>query len=543
MYFGRPSSQSQALWSLRRRDWITLLIALVLAGAFYGAGYYLSPERPNASVQPPRQGWWEWWDQGQYHRSVLALEEDNYNPTEHHYPIGYPLIGMLFYPIMPEHPFLIPDLLFYLVVSFVFVKLCRTMVSPEEALLLVFLGIIWPATVRNNFIRPWTNSPVHAALMVLAYITLIARKERVAGVITGVCAAVIFMTRPGDIAYSWPVMAGLWLGCRDLREAWQRATWFLVGALPLVVLDLYFSFAIHGKLISAAYLGGSAYIGLGLSSLGVKLYTFLIDGFPIFGEPRTLVTMFPILLLILPGIVLFIREFKWKAVLIVGTQAGAVLYFLAYNDFWISNAFKYQGIRYWLWLIPFLCLYSYLSLRFAWQRLGWRLAVALLVVPAFIWILPRMAIRRVNWELARSSGYSDSGASATSDSSQDPMGFSWRCKPDPSDGSCTMSVEFARPAEFDIVELRGIQASKLLYSKIWLDNQISPTFRDHFASDAPDGQTYVVFYGRKRARSIRLTIPPQAADSQTSISALQLALRHTGLALQNPFARFHPRLR
>jgi hypothetical protein len=312
----------------------------------------------------------------------------------------------------------------------------------------------------------------------------------------------------------------------------------------LVALDLYFSFAIHGRLISAAYLRTSTYIGLGLASLGLKLYTFFVDGFSLFGEPRTLVTVFPILLFVVPGITLFIREFKWKAVLVVATQAGAIVYFLAYNDFWIANAFRYQGIRYWLWLVPFFCLYAYMSFRFAWRKLGWTLTVVLLAVPVFIWIVPRMAIRRVNWEQALSSTPSGLGTERLGgDLSKDTPAFTWSCKPNSSDGSCSMSLEFARPVQFDIVELRGIQAIKLLYAKVWIDNQMSPMFRDHFTSDAPDGQAYVIFYARKRGRSFRMTIPPQDANGQVSVSGFELALRHTGLALQNPFTRYHPQLR
>ncbi len=543
MFSGKFSAQRYGLLSWDRRCWLTLFASIALATVFYGVGYRRLPDRPNPSARPPRPGWWEWSDQSQYRRSVIALAQANYSPAEHPYPLGYSLVGRLFYPVMPENPFLIPDLLFYLAVCFVFVKACQMIVSPEEALLLCFFGLILPATVRDNFIRPWTNTPVHAALMVLTYLTLIGRRDRIAGIMTGVCAGVIFMTRPGDLAYSWPVMAALWFGSRGWREALQRTAWFFTGALPLVVLNLYLSFAIHGSLISAAYLRGSEQIGLGVASLGLKLYTFLIDGFPLFGERRTLITVFPILLFILPGIILFIREFRWRAVAIVATQIGAIAYFLAYNDFWISNAFKYQGIRYWIWLVPFGCLYSYLSFRVAWRELGWTATTLLLAMPVLIWIVPRMSIRPVKWELESSSSLRNLKTNETAgDVSKDSSGFNWSCKPDPADGACSMSVNLAHPVQFNIVELRGIRSIKLLYAKLWIDDQMSPMFRDHFTSDAPDGQAYIIFYGRKRGRSIRLTIPPPVADNRLSISGLELALRHTGLALQNPFTRFHLQL-
>src|SRR5271168_3958705 len=97
----------------RSRLWFSgetgaILIFLLFAIAYYNAAYWSHPNLPRASTQ--WGGWFGWFDQGQYYRSLQALEREDFTPTEHLYPIGYPLMGTLFYRFMPLHPFLIPDI-------------------------------------------------------------------------------------------------------------------------------------------------------------------------------------------------------------------------------------------------------------------------------------------------------------------------------------------------------------------------------------------------------------------------------------------------
>src|ERR1039458_3506016 len=408
---------------LSRRQWLGIAAFVCVALAFYLISYWNDPNLPGKSTL----GWWGWFDQGQYYRSVVALEQNNYEPSEHHYPVGYALIGTLFYRVMPEHPFLIPNLVFYGLICFAFLQVCRVLVSFEWALILCFFGVVWPTTVQANLIYPWTNTPVNAALVVMAYLALARIPDRLNGIWTGICAGLIFMVRPGDLVYSWPLMAVLWLGGRGWQEAWRRARWFLAGTLPLVGLASYFSIAIHGHLVSEGYRRATGYIGFGFASLGVKLYTFFVDAFPIFGEKRTLVVVFPVVLFILPGVVTFVKELKWRGIAVVAAQLGAVAYFLAYNDYWVSNAFKFHGIRVWLWLIPFVGLYAYLTFRLAWRSLGWVATALLLVGPLVFWDAVGMEIRPVFWEPAPAAG---SGCAAkvtpASDLSDDDATTGWR---------------------------------------------------------------------------------------------------------------------
>jgi len=523
-------------WLNRRR--LTLLAAVLLALIFYGAAYWTSPERPDGSADHPTLGWWAWFDQGQYYQSVKALQRNDFTPAEHWYPIGYPLVGTLFYPIMPLHPFLIPNLLCFFVICAGFMWICQMIVSPGEALLLCFFAVIWPATLRDNIIRPWTNTPVSAALMILAYLALAGRRDRFPGMATGACAAIIFMMRPGDLLYSWPIMTALWFGSRDWRDALRRAGWFAAGATPLGAISLFYSVAIHGNVVSELYRRSSELVGFGFASLGIKLYTFFIDGFPFFGESRTLVTVFPFLLVVLPGAVVFVQEFKWKAGVVIATQAGAFLYFLAYNDFWIANLFRYGAIRYWLWIVPFCCLYSYMTIRFAWRKLGWIKTAVLILIPLLTCTVPRIGIRPARWKLLPSMGPAQ--PSFPDALARDQRQSGWVCQAG-SGGSCGTDLAFVVPVSFDILKLQGVfPPGSLNFAIVWVDNQKNQNFHDFIAAEGPNAQYNLIFYGRKRGKSVRLLLPAAIGNEKVLVSGVGLAERHVGLALRNPFKVFHP---
>jgi hypothetical protein len=151
-----------------------------------------------------------------------------------------------------------------------------------------------------------------------------------------------------------------------------------------------------------------------------------------------------------------------------------------------------------------------------------------------------MGIRQVRGGLAPNTAFNH--PPVTANNPNDQTQFSWVCKPG-ADGSCNMAVDFAKPIEFDILQLRGIPSVTLLYAPVWIDGQESPNFTDHIESDAGDGQSYLIFYGRKRGKSIRLVIPAPRANERLAISNVGFGLRHMGLALRNPFNNFHPGFR
>jgi hypothetical protein len=509
---------------LNGRQWLYLAAFICLAVTFYFVSYWTDPNLPGRSMQYPL-GWWGWFDQGQYYRSVVALEQHNYTPTEHLYPLGYPLIGTLFFSLMPQHPFFIPDLCCCILICLAFIDICRRLVLFRVALILCFFGVMWSTSVQGNLVRPWTNIPTNAALMTLACLALAQQRDRRRSIVTGICAGLIFAVRPGDVLYAWPAMAALWLGCHSWREALQRARWFAAGAAPLAGIMLYYSFTIHGQLVSKAYAEATAHIGFGFASWNLKLYTFCVDGFSLFGESRTLITVFPLLFLTLPGLAVFIKTLRWRGLAVALTQVGAVIYFLAFNDYWVVQAFQYHGIRYWLWLIPFIGLYAYLTLTVAWRSLGWIPTCLLIAVPLAVWGTTRMEIRPVFAEPPSPA------ASTPTDG--------WHCMPD-AQSACTVLLEFPKPVEFDILKLQGLQPAHLLYARVWVDGHLNPMFHSHYFSAGGDGQALIMFYRRQRCRSLRVTIPPPSAAKTLVVTGVRFYQREWKVALEHPLRSYHP---
>ena len=490
---------------------------------FYCVGYWADPDRPGRSTP---LGWWGGgFDQPQYYQSVMAIEQHSYNPSKYHFPVGYPLIGTLLFSWMPLHPFFIPNLFCCIVICLAFIDICLWLVSFRVALILCFFGVIWCTSVQANLLRPWTNIPASAACMVLSCLALAPQRDRRRAIVTGVCAGIVFAVRPGDVTYAWPVVAALWLGCHSWREGFQRACWFAAGAAPIVATVLYYSFAIHGQLVSRAYAAAVSYVGFSFASWGVKLYTFCVDGFTIFGEARTLITVFPLLFFVLPGLAVFTKTLGWRGLTVVLTQLGAVVYFLAFNDCWISNLFNYQGIRYWLWLIPFIGLYAYLTFTRAWRSLGWIPTCLLIAMPLAAWGTIRMNIRPVLLESPSPAGSEPTGG--------------WRCMPD-AGGSCTFLMEFPKPVEFDILKLQGLPMMDLLYARVWVDGQLNRMFHSHFTSSSGDGQAIIVFYRRQRGTSLRVTIPRPEAANTHAVTGVGFYQREWKLSLMHPLRSYHP---
>jgi hypothetical protein len=77
------------------------VIFLIVTIATYTFLYFTHPSLPNDAPS----GWWGWFDQGQYIKSVKALSQANLSPSEHWYFPGYPLLGAILYKYMPVHPF------------------------------------------------------------------------------------------------------------------------------------------------------------------------------------------------------------------------------------------------------------------------------------------------------------------------------------------------------------------------------------------------------------------------------------------------------
>jgi hypothetical protein len=176
------------------------------------------------------------------------------------------------------------------------------------------------------------------------------------------------------------------------------------------------------------------------------------------------------------------------------------VYYLAYNDFWPGNVFRFLLIHYIVWLLPFGLLYAYLSLRLAWNELGIRLTAALLLLSAILFLVPNIVVK--------------------------PVGGHYRRVPavlskEPSEATFEGPKE-----EFDILLLAGVQTWDI---DLWLDNRRLQIRRDfQFALPVGGREAVLLFYSPQQASTVRVR-----TGTGNASSALFLH-RHWTATLRHP---------
>lgn len=363
-----------------------MVLFLAAVTVLYLLSYLGHPVLPGNDLSAPI-GWWGWWDQSQYLKCTAALAHGRLTPETYWYPLGYPLIGALFYRWAPQHAFLIPNLALVLGSVILFYRISRRLVSPIETVLLMLVFIIsYLGLLSMTVIVPWNTIPTHFFSYLI--ILLVGFRElTVIRLLTAfVCVGLIFICRPGDALcmMAMPAIAILGLPRWKTRILVAAVGVGIVGGFFLIVL-----FANHAVFGSwrTPYDRMQEQMGVASYSLAQKVFGLLIDGDTIFREPQAaLVRRFPWAIIVIPGVIHLLLRFKVQALgVVVSVFTTYVLYFI-YNDFWPSTVFRYHAIHYLLWTLPLIALACYLSVKEAWKhRVGrWSyLSVPLLLFPVF----------------------------------------------------------------------------------------------------------------------------------------------------------------
>ena len=352
----------------------------------YLLGYLGHPVLPGNDLSVPI-GWWGWWDQSQYLKCTAALSQGQLTSDAYWYPLGYPLIGALFYHWAPQHAFLIPNLACVLGSVVLFYKISRRLLSPLETILLMlifigsYLGLLRIATVE-----PWNTTPTLFLSYLIIFLVAL-RQPSVKGLLAAfACVGLIFVCRPGDAPCMLAVPAIAILGLP------RRKTRALVAAIGIGIVS---AFILTVFLVNHAVFGSwrtpydrmQEEMGINSYSVAYKVFGLLIDGNTLFREPdAALVRHFPWAIFVLPGVAYLLLRYKTQVLgVILSIFATYGLYFL-YDDFWPSTVYRYHGVHYLFWTIPFLVVATYFSVKEAWKtRVGrWSyLSVPILLFPVF----------------------------------------------------------------------------------------------------------------------------------------------------------------
>ena len=97
------------------------LSLLIATAVIYSLAYLGHAVLPGNSKYP--EGWWGWWDQGQYLKCAASLAHGTLTSDTYWYPLGYPMIGALFYRFTPQHAFFLPDLILVLGITALFYQI------------------------------------------------------------------------------------------------------------------------------------------------------------------------------------------------------------------------------------------------------------------------------------------------------------------------------------------------------------------------------------------------------------------------------------
>ena len=379
----------------KRLELIAFATIGVLLASLYTVGYVRDPAFPGSN---PEQlaGWWGWFDQSMALRSTAALVHGNLDPSQHHYPLGYSLLGVPSYLVLPKHPFFIVDLASLLGAFVGFVALSRRLGLPTivAAALFVF-GVAGDRLLLRQWVVPWNTTPVGACtwLLLAAVASWIDGVRRPVWI--GLLMGVTVVCRPSDAVLLVPCVAALIWADRAVWRSRVGATLRMGAATAAVVLPVVaLHLAIYG-FAQSPYMLSSARIGFTLFDFGWKSYVLFVDPTPWFADGEGILQRSPWVALGLAGAVAALLRGQKDRVVVAVLAVHAVLY-IAYVDLLPFGLWRFLNIHYFAWAYPGYALLAALLVRdlarlranrMRWVGLG-SIAVTLVVLCLRVGLVP-----------------------------------------------------------------------------------------------------------------------------------------------------------
>jgi hypothetical protein len=198
-------------------------------------------------------GWWGWFDQGQYFRSAAALSRFDLRPESHWYPLGYPALGAILYPIVPTHAFLIPNVLCFLGIIWLLNRIYLQFLGRTEAAVLIALSVLWTNEVMENLVLPWNTIPTHLLTYAIVYLMVFGPLTNRRYLASGFFAGLIFSARPGDVLFVAPVFAATFYSERQPQRIVGGLGATLLGFVPPFGATLALNAMMFGSYLNTPY--------------------------------------------------------------------------------------------------------------------------------------------------------------------------------------------------------------------------------------------------------------------------------------------------
>ncbi len=307
--------------------------------------------------------WADWFDQSRYLTSAIALAGGDLSAGAHWYPLAYPLIAAPFVWVMPGDPFVLPDLLLFLIACAGFQRAVGTLGVERGAATLIFSAAAFvQQDVAAAWVNPWTST-LSAALIWWLLAGTIASFDGTApplarsrAFVLGALAGALPLVRPVDALVSLTCLAaagGAVVLHRRLTPAAMLAT--LVGGLAVCVPYGLLHLAIYGPHPSA-YMIAAAQTGFVPGDLGWKAHVLLVDPRPWFPGTASILETLPWIVPGAAGLIAFgiVEPGRARAILallaIVAVPVSALV--LSYVDLQPPGLWRFCNIHYFKWLFP-----------------------------------------------------------------------------------------------------------------------------------------------------------------------------------------------
>lgn len=364
-----------------------LAIALISANILYLIVYLNHPALPTKSSPQPN-GWWGWFDQGEYYKTTLNLATGELKPSTYWY--GYPILGALFYRILPLHPFLIPNLAIFCVILTAFYRASRSFLGEiESGVVSVLIIAATPFLLRDVLVTPWNTIPIHGCFCLMATWIVFEKISLRKLMLSALFVGYGLYCRPSD-AFFLALLYGIGVLCLPIWRdriisifAIGLSCAFFLSATLLVNLHLFGTWL-------PPYINLVKAVGFDWTNLGFKIYQLFIDGSVLTGnaalypssEISCILKLAPWLLLSLPGLVALSLKIGWRFGAFLFCALAYLTFYLGFNP--VGNAahfWSYVLYHYFWILLPWAGLATYATLRLAPKVLSPRLFVCLAIIP------------------------------------------------------------------------------------------------------------------------------------------------------------------
>ncbi len=360
------------------------LILVAIGSGVYFFYCYLTNE--------DRLGWFAWADQSAYLKQAKALSEWSFQP--HYRPLGYPLLGAIFYRMFGTDAFMVPNLVSFIAIAVAFYGSCRSVLTRLESVFLTVglictqYGIIW-----KWLIVPWNNIPAYAGFFFLTWLVIFRRVTTRSMIVAAIVMGYAFFCRPETGPFLLIIYSAGILDCESLRQRIRLLGFGILTMSFFFVIESLVKIHVYGSLISPyeKWIGGLAGH---FRDLPFRLYQLFLEGSSTYAFPIPgLIPKMPWIIFSVVGIFVLSNVTHRKIYFWLVAMLSCLAFNLSLGAMAPPHIYWHAAIRYFVWIIPWLGFLGYVGITRSWKELGWRRVV--LVTGSILIIILSLGIRDV----------------------------------------------------------------------------------------------------------------------------------------------------